>query len=161
MTLPNIERHSARRCVVTEPLIVSSPSDYADAFEVTVDEADDRTAEQVVRTGLAKVSPVMYPALLMAHRHVLGFRLGPRSSPDHVMGWRVVTSEPELCRLEADGPLMAGTMVARRVDAVTARLTTSVRYRRPVARIIWTIVGPIHRRAAPHLMDLAAPPPSA
>ena len=155
MTL-RTERSSARRCEVAES--PSPPSDYADAFEVTVDEADARTAEEVVRTGLSRVSPPRFSALLMAHRHVLGFRLGPASSSEHVMGWRVVTSEPGVCRLEADGPLMAGTMVARRVDAATARLTTFVRYRQPVARIIWAICGPIHRRAAPQLMNLSATP---
>jgi hypothetical protein len=133
-------------------------SDYADAFEVTVDRTDARTAEEIVRTGLSRVAPTRFSALLLAHRHVLGFRLGPASSPDHVMGWRLVTSEPDLCRLEADGPMMAGTMIARRVDPVTARLTTFVRYRNPVAKIIWAVCGPIHRRAAPQLMELSATP---
>ncbi len=155
MTL-RTERPSARRCEVTES--PAPPSDYADAFEVTVDATDTRTAEEVVRTGLSRVAPARFSALLMAHRHLLGFRLGPASSPDHVMGWRVVTSEPDVCRLEADGPVMAGTMVARRVDPVTARLTTFVRYRHPAARIIWTLLGPVHRRAAPQLMDLSATP---
>jgi hypothetical protein len=153
MTLQT-DRLSARRCEVTEspaPL-----SDYADAFEVTVDEADTRTAEEVMRTGLSRVAPSRFSALLMAHRHLLGFRLGPPSAPDHVMGWRVVTSEPDQCRLEADGPVMAGTMVMRRADPVTMRLTTFVRYRQPLARIIWAFAGPIHRRAAPQLMELSA-----
>ena len=155
MTL-RTEQSRARRCKVAET--PAPPSDYADAFEVTVDEADDRTAEEIVRTGLSRVAPARFSALLMAHRHVLGFRLGPATSSDHVMGWRVVTSEPGLCRLEADGPLMAGTMIARRVDPVTSRLTTFVRYRHPAARIIWAICGPIHRRAAPQLMELSATP---
>jgi hypothetical protein len=155
MTLQT-DRLSARRCEVTET--PAPRSNYADAFEVTVDESDARTAEEVMRTGLSKVAPVRFSALLMAHRHMLGFRLGPASAPDHAMGWRVVTSEPDLCRLEADGPRMAGTMVLRRVDPVTMRLTTFVRYRQPIARIIWAIAGPIHRRAAPQLMELSATP---
>lgn len=155
MTLQS-ERISAHRCEVAETR--APQSDYADAFEVTVDGADVRTAEEMLRTGLSRVAPARFSALLLAHRHVLGFRLGPASSPDHVMGWRVVTSEPDLCRLEADGPLMAGTMVARRVDPVTARLTTFVRYRHPAAKVVWAICGPIHRRAAPQLMALSATP---
>ncbi|MFI5510500.1 hypothetical protein ACIA48_23810 [Mycobacterium sp. NPDC051804] len=155
MTL-RTERPGARRCEVTES--PSPSSDYADAFEVTVDETDARTAEEVVRTGLSRVAPERFSALILAHRHILGFRLGPASSQDHVMGWRVVMSEPGVCRLEADGPLMGGTMVARRVDPVTMRLTTFVRYRQPLARLVWAIAGPIHRRAAPQLMELSATP---
>jgi hypothetical protein len=147
---------SARRCDVTET--PAPQSDYADAFEVTVDASDTRTAEEVMRTGLSRVSPSRFSALLMAHRHLLGFRLGPASARDHVMGWRVVKSEPDQCRLEADGPRMAGTMVMRRVDPVTMRLTTFVRYRQPIARIIWALAGPTHRRAAPQLMELSATP---
>jgi hypothetical protein len=121
--------------------------------------SEDRTAEQMIRDGLEHAPPRLRATIVSVHRHVLRFRLGPVSSPNHVVGWRVVTSEPDVIRLETTGPLIAGTLVARRVGATTARLTTFVRYQRPLARV-WAIVGPLHRRVAPYLMARAAARPA-
>jgi hypothetical protein len=149
-----------RRTSVVEEVAGQSRYDYADAFEATLRRGDHRTAEQVIRDGLEHAPPRLRATIVIVHRHVLRFRLGPISSPNHVVGWRVVTSEPDVVRLETTGPLIAATLVGRRVGTTTARLTTFVRYQRPLARIVWAVVGPLHRRVAPYLMARAAARPA-
>jgi Protein of unknown function (DUF2867) len=150
----------ARRSSVVEEVPGQSRYEYADAFEVTLRRGDDRTAEQMVRDGLEHAPPRLRATIVIVHRHVLRFRLRPVSSPNHVVGWRIVSSEPEVVHLETTGPLIAGTLVARRVDATTARLTTFVHYQRPLARVVWAVVGPLHRRVAPYLLARAAARPA-
>ena len=157
MTLPTTDRHRARRTSPAgEPLGAGLRYDYADAFEVELGQGDDRTAEQVVRSGLGHAPRAMGKVFLLAHQYVLRFRLGPVSSPKHVVGWQIVTNEPDVLVLRAEGPLMDGMMVARRGRENTARLATFVVYQRRLARIVWAIVGPVHRRVAPYLMERAA-----
>ena len=139
----------------------SDRPDYADAFEILVPEPDGRTAEQWVRTGLEGAPPAMRTLIRVVHRVVLGFRLGPHPSPDHVLGWRIAASEPDVVRLEASSWLLRAVIVGRRVGLHTTRLTTFLFYERPLpARVVWTIVGPVHRRVAPYLLARAAEPPS-
>jgi hypothetical protein len=156
MTLPDTEAGHTRRCEVVDPLTRQSPFDYADAFEVTLRDGDGRTAEEIFRAGMQSTPSRLGGLVLLAHRHVLGFRLGPPESPNHIVGWQITRSEHDLLQLRADGPLFTGTMVARRVDERTARLTTSLVYRQPHARIVWAIVGPVHRGLAPRLLRHAA-----
>ena len=130
--------------------------DYADAFEVRAPEQDDRTAEQWIRSGLEGAPGWMRRLILVVHRHVLGFRLGPLNGPDHVLGWPIVASEPVEVRLEASSRLLRGVFVGRRVDPSSRRLTTLLFFARPEARVLWAIVGPLHRRIAPYLLARAA-----
>lgn len=157
MTPSTTDRHRARRSSpAAEPLGAGFRFDYADAYEVALGVGDDRTAEQVVRTGLGHAPHALGAAVLLAHRHVLRFRLGPVTSPKHVVGWQIATNEPDVLVLKAEGPLMHGVMVARRGRDSTARLTTYVSYQRPLARLVWAIMGSVHRRAAPYLLERAA-----
>ena len=145
-----------RRPDPSEPPAGHGMHDYADCFEVSLSADDDRTAEQVVRAGLAGAPSALRRIIVVAHRHVLRFRLGPASSPTHVLGWRIVTAEPETVQLEASGPLIRGVLVARRTPAGTATLDTFVYYRRPAARVIWACASPVHRAIATYLMGRAA-----
>ena len=134
--------------------------DYADAFEIRVPEPDGRTAEQWVRCGLEGAPWAIRVLVRVVHSVVLGFRLGPHPSPDHVLGWPIVASEPAVVRLEASSSLLRAVIVGRRVGLHTTRLTTFLFYERPVpARVIWAIIGPVHRRVAPYLLARAAAPP--
>ena len=114
------------------------------------------TSGRAGRTGLEEPPALLRRIILLAHRHVLGFRLGPLHGNDHVLGWRIHKAEPEVIRLEASGRLLDGVIVGRRQETRTV-LTTSLRYRRPLlARTVWICVGPLHRRIAPYLLDRAA-----
>ena len=137
----------------------SSPDrfDYADAFEVRLTAPDERAAEEWMRCGLEQAPLPLRWTILVAHRWVLGFRLAPRSAPGNIMGWRIVTSEPDLIHLQASSPLMRGDLIGWRDSPVQMTLSTYLCFDRPVtARIIWLAVGPLHRRIAPYLLERAA-----
>jgi hypothetical protein len=131
--------------------------DYADAFEIRLPQPDAHTAEQWVRAGLEQSPRVLRAVILVAHRGILRFSLGPLSSPAHVLGWEIVRSEPEIIHLRASSPIMCGSIVANRVDPTTATLATYLHFNRSrSAQLIWAAVGPVHRRVAPYLMECAA-----
>ena len=130
--------------------------DYADAFEVRTDTPDARSAEQWARSALEHAPLAVRGIVVIAHRGVLRFRLGPLHSSDHVLGWRIRESDPDMIELAADGPLMSGLIVGRRTSPTTALIETFVFFHRKPAAMIWTLVGPLHRRIAPLLLKRAA-----
>jgi hypothetical protein len=139
----------------TPPSPVASP-DYADAFEVSRAPTDPRSAEQWARDGFEGLPVAVRRSVLLAHRWILGFRLGPWTSSSHVFGWRIVTSEPELLHLEARSTLLSGHMVWR-LHHDRLVMTTLLQYEmRRTASAIWAAVGNFHRGGSPYLLNLAA-----
>lgn len=132
------------------------PSDYRDGFEVCVGRPDTRSAEQWARASLEEVPWVLRRLIVVVHRKVLRLRLGPLSSPDHVLGWRIASAEPDEVRLEAAGPLIEAVIIGRRTGPEATQIRTFVGYRRPAARGVWAVIGPLHRRVATLLLRLAA-----
>jgi hypothetical protein len=130
--------------------------DYADAFEVRIDRPDHRSAEQWARCALERAPTVVRRVVVVAHRGVLRFRLGPLRSSDHVLGWQIRDSHPDTIELAAEGPLMSGLIVGRRTSPTTTQIETFVFFHRRSAATIWTLVGPLHRRIAPLLLKRAA-----
>lgn len=146
----------ARRIRPLAPQLDAS-ADYADAFEILIGEDDSRTAEQTFRDGLGAEPGAIGHLVLWTHRHVLRFRLGPFTSSDHVIGWKVVHSDPDQLVLTTDGSLMRGQLVLRRRADRHAVLTTQLFYRRhATARMVWAVVGPVHRALAPRLIEHSA-----
>nr|WP_245835828.1 DUF2867 domain-containing protein [Mycobacterium rhizamassiliense] len=136
----------------------AAASDYTDVFEAPIPPGDARPAEQMFRDALGHERGG--GVVLWIHRHVLGFRLGPPSSPDHLIGWRIARSDADEIRLATTGPLMRGELTLRREDGRRATLTTRVHYHRKVAApIVWAVVGPMHRVIAPRLIERAANAP--
>lgn len=126
--------------------------DYADLFTIDGPESGTRSARQLAERALEHAAWPVRSAIWFAHRHLLRFRLGPRSSPDHVLGWTVVADEPDMIELEAESTLLRAVVVMRRVEA-TWTFTTQLFYaRRAQAPALWTVVGPLHRRIAPYLL---------
>src|SRR4051812_8869953 len=103
-------RERARRVAVDESLV--GDADYADAFAIELTSRDDRTAEEWVRCALED-GPAVRSTILFVHRHVLRFRLAPPGVPGHLLGWRIVTAEPDVFVLEASSAFLAGTIVGR------------------------------------------------
>ena len=148
-------RPRAVRVPVAEPL-AGGGHDYADAFEVRLADPDHRTAEQWLRAGLEQAPAPVRRTIRIAHRHVLRFRLGP-PSPDRVLGWDIATSTPGVFSLQTRSSMMRAAIVVRRRAATSTTLTTVLHYDRPVlCRVVWTLVGPLHRRIAPLLLARAA-----
>jgi hypothetical protein len=139
--------------VVPDFLLGSPEFDYADAFEIGLPAAETRSPEQLFRAALDKASWVQRWVPIV-HRHVLRFRLGPRSSAHHILGWRIVGSDPEAVHLEALGPLIRGVIVGRRTPQSTLAFTTFVFHvDRIPARIVWAATAPLHRGVAPYLLE--------
>jgi hypothetical protein len=128
--------------------------DYADAFEIARSPNDLRTPEQWARAGMEDGSPSL-PVGRLAHRWLLGFRLGPSPSPDHVFGWPIASSTPEQLHLRVEGSLMTGHMVWR---LLPDRLvwTTSLEFHNPAAAGVWAVLGNVHRSAVPGVLVKAS-----
>ena len=74
----------------------------------------------------------------------LGLRLGPRHSPDHILGWRIVGRGPGETVCQLDSGFLTAHNVFRKVDG-TFVWSTFVTYKRPMARVIWPPVSLLHR----------------
>lgn len=148
-----------RRAPVTEaPPLSFGSIDYVDAFEIGRAESDTRTAEECARRAFDRAPLLGRLVVLFVHRRVLGFDLGPWSSPDHVIGWQVITSAPDVIRLRAQGRLMLGHLVVR-ASPLTVTVTTFLHYnRRPGGSAAWAAVGPFHRFLAPHVLSWGSVP---
>jgi hypothetical protein len=157
-----MSNHSAARVrripVGAEPLIGNDRYDYADAFEVRLGQPDARSAEQFARCAVEEAASPVRWTIRAAHRHLLRLRLGPDASPDHLFGWRIRTSQPDVVHLEAVSPLLGrGALVFRRPDPARAVINTYLFFTRPApARAVWKIVGPVHRMVTPYLLKRAA-----
>ncbi len=133
-----------RRVAVTDPIAAARRYDYADAFEVRLPGPDPYPPEAWVRAGLEAT-----PGVVKRILGLLGLREAPASSADHVSGFRIVGSGPEAVHLEASLPLMHVVLVGRRAEPTRRMFTTVLCFERPViARLVWAVVGPVHRRAA-------------
>ncbi len=148
-------RRAHRVAAVLETRATDNPPDYRDAFEVPTDRTETRTPEQWARAVFEGALPPVRWFLLVGWRGVLGLRLGPRPSPDHVLGWRIAETSPEAVRLELRSALMTAHLILR-VAGSTAVLTTHVYYTRRLAHPLWAAAGLIHRQIIPYLLGRAA-----
>jgi hypothetical protein len=134
-------------------------ADYTDVFEAPMPPDDDRSAEQSLRDAVGDTPGAGGSVIVWIHRHILGFHLGPYSSPEHIIGWTIASSDHDEVVLTARGPVMQGRLTLRRQDGQPATLTTRVYYRHNVAaRAAWAVVGPVHRVIAPRLVERTAAP---
>jgi hypothetical protein len=125
-------------------LAAAAQADFVCAFEVAVAPGDARTSEQWARAAWEGAPAAMRWVMLVGWRVVLGFRLGPRPSPDHILGWRIAErrADETICQLSSG--LLDASNTFRLVDG---RLvwSTVVTYARPAARVIWPPVSLLHR----------------
>ena len=70
--------------------------DYTDSFEAPIATANDRTPEQWARAVFEHAPRPVRRLLVSGFRYGLGLRLGPRPSPEHVLGWEIVQPETRL-----------------------------------------------------------------
>ena len=82
--------------------------------------------------------------MLIGWRLVLGLRLGPLSSPDHILGWRIVERRPDstVCQLRSWFLNAYNTFVT---DDGHLVWSTFVFYERPPAGLIWPLASLLHR----------------
>jgi hypothetical protein len=148
----------ARRIEVTDELRAASTlaePDYTAAWEVPLSGGHTRSAEQWARATLEDAPRALRAFVVAGWVTVLGLRLGPRPSPDHVLGWRYVTSAADHITLEE--PFRFGTAHnVVRVEGSRVLFATFVRYDKRGGRPLWAIVAPLHHRIIPYLLGRAA-----
>jgi len=147
-------RRAHRVAAPLETRAIDNPPDYRDAFVVPLSSTDTRTPEQWARAVFESAPRPVRWFLLLGWRGVLGLRIGPRPSSDHVLGWRIAETSPEAVRLELRSALMTAHLILR-VASSTAVLTTHVYYTRRLAHPLWAGVSLIHRQMIPYLLGRA------
>jgi len=130
--------------------------DYAAAWEVTIADGDARSAEQWARATFEDAPRALRAFIVTGWRVGLGLRLGPRPSPDHVLGWKIVTAAANPIVLSVQSALLGSAHLVLRVEGSRAVLASFVRYEKLGARPIWSATQPIHHRIVPYLLRRAA-----
>ncbi len=129
---------------------LTSP-DYADLYTVATTGTADMSAEEWARAALEDT-----PTGRSAPRlwRLLGLRLGPTSSPDHVQGWEIADRGDDWIRIETTSWCMTAHAVIQ-VDEGQVSIALFLRYDRPIAAVIWSPVSVMHRRAVPVMLHQA------
>ena len=143
-----------RVAVAAEPLLGDAAYDYADAFEVRLDQPDTHTAEQWVRTALEESPAVVVGLVRFVHARIAGFQ--PSSAPGNVLGWQVASTSADTFHIRTSGRLLRAEIVARRTSPTVAGFSTYLFYEKPITRVVWAFIGPLHRLIAPYLLRRAA-----
>jgi hypothetical protein len=128
--------------------------DYADVFTLRTSRAAHRSSEAWARAVLEH-TPVGRSAPRLWR--VLGLRLGPRSSPHHVQGWRIADRGDGWIRIEASSWFMTAHAVIHVEDGGVS-VALFLRYERAIAALIWPPVSLMHRRAVPVMLRQALRP---
>lgn len=90
-------------------------------------------------------------------RYALGF---PLARTNAVLGWPVVARSDDWVALGQQSWLF-GVVLLMRTSEGQLTWATRVEYRSRVSKVVWAIVGMIHRRYAPRALRRAAADPSA
>ena len=118
--------------------------DFTCAYEIEIAPGDDRSAEQWARAAWEGAPAPLRWFMVVGWRFVLRLRLGPPSTPDHILGWRIAERRQDETVCELASTFFHASNTFRRVDG---RLvwSTAVTYDRPIARLIWPPVSLLHR----------------
>jgi hypothetical protein len=129
--------------------------DYNDSFAAPRAATDERTPEQWARAVFEDAPQPVRWFLVYGFRYGLGLRFGPRSSPEHVLGWAIVDRSPDSVTIESRSWFLTSRLV---FQTETARVTQStyVRYDRRIAAILWPPVSILHRQIVPRILRHAA-----
>ena len=131
--------------------------DYTDAFEADTSGAKPRSPEQWARAIFEGAPAAMRWFLVSGWRAVLGLRLGPLHSPDHILGWHILDRAANSVTLELRSWFLTCHLVFW-LDGTTLVFATSVRYERRIGAVVWPPVSVIHRRAVPYVLRHAICP---
>lgn len=122
--------------------------DYVDTATADVAEASARSPEVwgravMERTALGRRAPLLWTTL--------GLRLGPRPSPDHIQGWRIAARGDDWIRVDTRSWYARAEAVCR-VEDGRVSMALFLHYDRPIAAVIWAVIGPLHRRGLPAMV---------
>lgn len=126
-------------------------ADYADLFTARVSNESELSPEAWARlileqTPTGRAAPLVW--------RLLGLRLGPMPSTDHVQGWRIGWRGDDYVRLETVSWMMTASAVVCMRDGIV-ELGLFLRYDQPIARLVWVPVSLVHQRAVPLMLRQA------
>lgn len=124
--------------------------DYMDSYTLAT-EVRDRSAEKWARAVLES-TPLGRRARWLWQ--LLGLRLGPAGSPDHVQGWKIAERGSDWVRVETSSWFATAQAVCA-VDNRGVSLALFLRYDHPIGALIWAPVSVMHQRAVPLLLGQA------
>ena len=133
---------------------LADPS-YTYACEVETSPMDSRSPEQWARAVFEGAPTPLRWFIVLGWRVALGLRLGPRQSPSYVLGWKILSTTPDVVVLGVESFLLRAQLVIR-VHESQVLHATFVHYERRAARVVWTVAAPIHRLVIPFLLRHAA-----
>jgi hypothetical protein len=125
-------------------------ADYVDVSVLSTATATGWSAEDWAR-AILETAPSARRFAFLPWQVLLGLRLGPWPSPDHVHGWKIAGAGDDWIRLETASWLMTCHAVAR-VEDGRVSVGLFVRYDNPVAALWWPALSVVHRRAMPVIL---------
>jgi hypothetical protein len=136
--------------------MAATDSGAACAFALAMPEARALTPEQWARAVFEEGPAALRWFVELGWRAALGLRLGPRHSPDHVAGWTIaaVDERPDAITLTAESRILRARNIVA-VDDSVVEWVTVVQFERPLARPVWALASPMHRRTIPYLLTRA------
>jgi hypothetical protein len=138
----------------TRELATLAHIDYEDAFLVGTGLAQDLTAEQWAREIL-EAAPLSTRQALTRGWSMLGLRLAPAQSGQHVLGWEIRHSDPDAVLLGARGRLgLSGELIFQRSPR-TLLYATVVQLENRIARSLWAAIESRHQRVVQDLLARA------
>jgi deazaflavin-dependent oxidoreductase (nitroreductase family) len=126
-------------------------ADFTHVGRVAIRSGDTRSPDEWLRAVFEGAPAPVRWFLVTGWRTVLGLRLGPRPSPDHVLGQRRTAPGTLTMRTRA-----LHTELTLAIADGTVSLTCAVDYLRPSGRLRWAIAAPAHRLLTPVLLRRAA-----
>jgi Protein of unknown function (DUF2867) len=140
----------------TRALDKLSEPHYGATWEVAIADGNARSAERWARDTFEGAPPALRTFLVLGWRAGLGLRLGPRPSPDHILGWKILTEAPDLIIMSVQSAALGTAHLMVQVESSRVALTSLVRYEKKWARPVWSAVQPIHHLVIPYLLRRAA-----
>jgi hypothetical protein len=134
-----------------------STANDASAFSLTIEDPGTRTSVQWARAVFEGAPAALRWCIVFGWTHVLGLRLGPRPSDDHVLGWEIANGDlvaGSTALLAESRLLRACNIVSVETEAVT--WVTLVHCSRAAARPLWALSRPIHLLTIRYLLARAA-----
>jgi hypothetical protein len=123
--------------------------DYIDLFTLATPLADEASAEEWARAILERSDLARRGARPLWR--VMGLRLGPRHSADHVQGWRISARGSNWIRVDAESWYMQAQAVCQ-VDEEHVSVSLSLSYDHPLAALVWAAISGPHQRAVPVML---------
>ena len=130
-----------------------APPDYIDCFTIAVPHATDETPERWLRAIMEEGALARRNARRLWR--LLGLRLGPRGSREHVQGWKITAREHDWHRVETASWYLTAQAVCL-VEDEQVSLSLSLRYdNRLAAALVWRFIAGRHQRAVPVMLRQA------